>query len=245
MPRLAVAALVSAALAAAAVLAAGVLASPAAAASWVRPVRGALARGFDVGGNPFAGGLHRGIDLAARAGAPVRAACGGRVVVAGRVGASGGVVTVACGRWRVSHLPLGRIAVRVGDRVAPGDPIGLAGRARQHAGLHLGVRDAHRRLGYVDPLRFLGPPRIRPPATAPPAGPRGGAVERRRHLPAPRPAAAAAQPVPAARGLAPWPAWAGLGLALAGAAGGGVRLRRSRWRRPAPGLPSALAERVR
>ena len=68
----------------------------------VAPVTGPVARAFHVGENPFAGGQHRGVDLVARPGSVVRAPCRGRVVVAGRVGASGGVVTVLCGRWRVT-----------------------------------------------------------------------------------------------------------------------------------------------
>jgi hypothetical protein len=237
MPRLVVSALVSVA-----VLAAG-LVTPAAAAPWTRPVRGAVARGFDVHGSPFAHGLHRGVDLAAAPGAVVRAACGGRIVVARRIGTSGGVVTIECGRWRVSHLPLGRIAVRRGGRVSPGDALGLAGRSGLHAGLHLGVRAARRRFGYVDPLRFLG----RRPTGPPPAGPRGGTGERRsreQRAPAASPVASPA-PQPAVRPLAPWPAWAGAALALAGTAGGGVQMRRVRERRRAIGLPSVPGEGVR
>ena len=44
----------------------------------VSPVPGDVARGFSYAGDPFAAGHHRGVDLAARAGEPVRAACGGR-----------------------------------------------------------------------------------------------------------------------------------------------------------------------
>jgi hypothetical protein len=158
--------------------------APAASASWARPVRAAVTQGFDVQGSPFAAGQHRGADFAAPPGTPVHAACGGRVVVAGRIGASGGVVTVTCGPWRVSHLPLAGIAVAVGERIAAGSRIGTAGRSAAHAGLHLGVRLASRRFGYVDPLRFMparrivpppgpapGPERLRPPARVPHATP--------------------------------------------------------------------------
>ena len=74
---------------------------------------GPVERGFDPG-RPFEAGRHRGIDLAAAPGTPVRAACAGPVVVAGRVGSSGGVVTVRCGPWRVTHMPLATIGVRGG-----------------------------------------------------------------------------------------------------------------------------------
>ncbi|MEA2291250.1 MAG: hypothetical protein QOF17_270 [Solirubrobacteraceae bacterium] len=213
--------------------------APAAAASWVPPVPGAVARAFHVRGDPFAAGLHRGADFAVPAGAPVRAACGGRVAVAGRIGSSGGVVTIACGRWRVSHLPLSRIVVRRGDAVRAGDAIGLAGRSRLHAGLHLGVRAARARAGsgYVDPLRFLTAAH-RPPPPAAPVGPRRPRRMASAHAPpAPAPAPPALAGTPASRALAPWPAWAGLALLLAGAAGGGLHLRlRSRYGE-APPMP--------
>jgi biotin carboxyl carrier protein len=202
-----------------------------AAAAWQPPVSGPVAREFDVGANPFEGGRHRGIDLLARPGATVRAPCAGRVVVAGRVGTSGGVVTVLCGRWRVSHLPLATITVRVGASVAAGTAVGTL--ARRHAGLHLGVRRDGRRFGYVDPLRFLG---ATPAAPSPPLGRAPRARPPRPAMPTARPARPSARPArPSARpvrapvvstansasgGLAPWPAWAGLALVLAGA---GVR----------------------
>ena len=58
----------------------------------VSPVHGAIARGFDYAGDPFARGHHRGVDLAAGPGTPVRAACPGRVTFAGRAGANGRAV---------------------------------------------------------------------------------------------------------------------------------------------------------
>jgi hypothetical protein len=177
----------------------------------VAPLGGPVARGFDVGENPFEGGRHRGVDLAASPGAVVRAPCRGKVVVAGRVGSSGGVVTVLCGRWRVSVMPLASVAVRRGADVRPHARLGVLARSPAHAGLHLGVRRDGVRFGYVDPLRFLAPP-----SSAPFVAPPGRAPPPRR---APPPAAAprfvpGRVPVP---GVAPWPAWTGLALVLAGA----------------------------
>jgi hypothetical protein len=235
--------LVPALLAAVAALAGAVWPAAAAAASaggWVRPVDGAVTRGFALGPDPFAAGGHRGVDLAAAPGAGVRAPCAGRVVVADRIGSSGGVVTIACGRWRVSQLPLRRIGVVIGQRVRAGALLGAAGTSSRHAGLHLGVRRAGQPFGYVDPLRFLGRG-----GRVPPVGPAGRRrVGPRAPVAAPRPAlplapvgvqAPARVPGAAPLPLAPWPAWAGLaGLLVAAAGRAGLRLRPGLRRRHAP-----------
>ena len=157
-----------------------VFASPAAAA-WGPPVNGALTRPFAVTTDPFEAGQHRGIDLRAAPGTPVRAPCAGRVLVAGRVGTSGGVVALRCGRWRVSHLPLTTITVRAGTPVARGARLGTVARSTTHVGLHVGVRRDGTRFGYVDPLRFLAP------APATPVPPLGRAPRAHRDLPPPAP----------------------------------------------------------
>jgi hypothetical protein len=219
-----------------------VLAAPAG-ATWRPPVAGGLTRPFAVTTSPFAAGQHRGIDLRAAPGTPVRAPCGGRVVFAGRAGTSGGVVTLRCGRWRVTHLPLATITVHAGTSVGPGTRLGTVARGTDHAGLHLGVRREGNRFAYVDPLRFLAPaptaplpPLGRPPrahrslppspgaplataATAPVAAAATAPVAHRAPLAPPQVDAAAGS---GRRGLAPWPAWLGLALVLAGA---GVRWR--------------------
>ena len=158
----------------------------------VAPVQGEVTRGFDPG-RPFEGGRHRGVDLAAAPGTLVRAACTGPVAFAGRI-AGTGIVTVRCGPWRVTHMPLATIAVRGGAAVRRGVVIGTAASSADHEGVHLGVRRDGTRFGYVDPLRFLARrsppaplgraprptrPRRPPPLTGPPrAAPR--------HVPAPR-----------------------------------------------------------
>jgi murein DD-endopeptidase MepM/ murein hydrolase activator NlpD len=204
-----------------AVLAFLLLAVPAQAASWRAPVGGPVARGFDLGSNPFEGGRHRGADFAASPGAAVHAPCRGRVVVAGRVASSGGVVTLLCGRWRVSLLPLAAVSVRRRAVVRAGARVGTLAPSHVHAGVHLGVRRDGSRFGYVDPLRFLEASRPAAPPLAARRGPRGRPPRPVAPAPRPRPAApsSAFRPAPA---LAPWPAWAGLALVLGGA---GVRWR--------------------
>jgi Peptidase family M23 len=213
----------------------------------VAPVQGEVTRGFDPG-RPFEGGRHRGVDLAAAPGTPVRAACSGPVAFAGRIGATG-IVTLRCGPWRVTHMPLATIAVRSGGVAGRGAVIGTAGSSPAHDGLHLGMRRDGTRFGYVDPLRFLArrsPPvplgraprggRRAPPPDAPrPIGPPSAAprlVPRPRLVPGPRlvraPRAAprlVAAPHTTSSPLAPWPAWAGLALVLAGV---GLRIRSRR-----------------
>jgi hypothetical protein len=213
-----------------AVVAVTCLAAPAAAAAaWARPVTGRVTRAFTLGADPFAAGQHRGVDLAAVPGAPVGAPCSGRVAVAGRVGRLGRLVTVACGPWRATVMALARVDVRRGSAVRAGERVGTAGASAAHAGLHLGVRRASERFGYVDPLRLL--PRGRPwPRVAPPAGrPRGGrgraaaAPAMAAVVPAAAPSPAPASPAPAsAPAVALWPVWLGgaaLLLALAAARG--------------------------
>ncbi|MEY2516569.1 MAG: hypothetical protein QOJ89_3927 [bacterium] len=140
---------------------------PVRASSWQRPVDGPLLRSFALGPNPYARGWHRGVDLGAPPGAVVRSACDGRVSFAGRVPGPGGqTVSVRCGALVATYQRLGSIAVRAGQRLARGSPLGLAGRSgdgrRPH--VHLGAREA-RSGRYVDPLTLLrGGRRPLPPA---------------------------------------------------------------------------------
>jgi hypothetical protein len=143
----------------------------------VAPVAGPVTRGFDYGPDPFLAGQHRGIDLAARRGSVVRAACTGAVATA-----SMNVVTLRCGAWRVTELPLASVTVRVGARVRAGEVVGRVGALPGHAGLHLGVRRAGDPFAYVDPAPLLGKVAPHPPIVAAPRitreGPRpGGAPE--------------------------------------------------------------------
>ncbi|GFJ89047.1 hypothetical protein Prum_026890 [Phytohabitans rumicis] len=104
---------------------------------------------------------HRGVDLAAPAGAPVRAAGTGVVHFAGTV-AGRGVVSVAHPNGlRTTYEPV-EPTVRTGDRVAVGDQIGLltAGHpgCPEAACLHWGLRRGD---AYLDPLALLGLGRVR------------------------------------------------------------------------------------
>jgi hypothetical protein len=161
-------------------------------ALWM-PVTGALVRGFDSRAGPYGPG-HRGVDIAARVGEPVRAPAAGEVVFAGPVAginwvsilvAPGVLVTIGplldpplTAASVRSRTPVGRVApghqatqaypsnpVGRGDPVDPGDPVG-------ETALHLSVRvDGV----YVDPLAYLVDrprPRLAPLPT--PGGPPHG-----------------------------------------------------------------------
>ena len=226
---------------------------------WHAPVEGPVARPFRVAANPFAPGNHRGADFEAAPGTAVHAACSGRVVVAGRVGTSGRLVTIACGPFRATHMPLATVAVHRGARVRRGAELGTAAPSREHAGVHLGARRAGERFGYVDPLGLIGAdppppfpiagPRARPSRSRPaPAAARIAPPAARIAPPATRIAPAAARVEPPARlapsppPLAPWPAWAGLATLLAGAIGTGVHIR---VRTRAATVPAARIEEAR
>ncbi len=105
---------------------------------------------------------HRGVDLAAPAGSPVRAVAPGVVSFAGRV-AGRGVVSVELENTgdpplRTTYQPV-RASVRKGDEVAPGDVVGILEASPSHcpaACLHWGLRRADT---YLNPLSLL-PPRL-------------------------------------------------------------------------------------
>jgi murein DD-endopeptidase MepM/ murein hydrolase activator NlpD len=167
--------------------------APGAAAAWRRPVGGPLLRAFAVSPDRYERGQHRGVDLAAPPGAPVRAACAGRVRFAGRVPGGGLTVSVVCGRLVATYQHLGALATPRGAGVLTGALLGSVGRSGLPPGvrahLHLGARElASGR--YVDPLALFGaapratPPVGRAPRPAPPELPRRRALGPLR--PAPR-----------------------------------------------------------
>ena len=129
-------------------------------AGWTPPVGPvSVVHGFDPPSDPYGPG-HRGVDLLAPAGGLVRATADGVVTFAGFV-AGRGVVTVSHGGVRSTYEPV-IATVHPGDHVHAGDPLGRLSAGPGHCGLrtclHLGVRVGK---VYLDPLAFLGRPRIR------------------------------------------------------------------------------------
>lgn len=124
--------------------------APQAGESVVRPVPGEAVRGFAAPDGEYGTG-HRGVDLAAAPGEPVRAALAGTVVFAGQV-AGRRWVTLDHGdglltTYGVLEAPL----VRAGDRLMAGDVLGVLAAGADH--LDWGARRDHT---YLDPLTLLG-----------------------------------------------------------------------------------------
>jgi Peptidase family M23 len=151
------------------------LLAPPAWAEWVWPLRGEVITPYRNGDDPYASGQHRGIDIAGDAGAPVVAATRGDVRFAGTAGSSGLTVSIRTpdGRYDTSYLHLSSVAVREGDRIEAGEPVGTVGTTGSRSAvpphLHFGVRDAGSRHAYHDPLTFLPPPGAAQPPPEPPA----------------------------------------------------------------------------
>jgi peptidase M23-like protein len=205
---------------------------PAQATTWHWPLHGPVQKRFAyTAATPFTRGQHRGITIAGPAGAPVRAACPGRVTFAGRLpNRPGAGVTINCGALTATYLRLASLAVRRGDQVAVGDRLGRLG----PRGLHLGARRTGRRWDYVDPLALLGRdpsmhprPLVRAPRWR--TGP-GPIPTRPRPAPLPLPLRWSAPTAAAARPVVPLVAW--LGLALLAGALPALGLRHARRRRP-------------
>ncbi len=120
-------------------------------------------RGFEPPPAPWAAG-HRGVDLVGRPGQEVTAALAGRVVVSAVI-AGRGVVVVGHGDTRTTYEPL-ESRVEVGRTVEAGARLGLLSPGGSHCApascLHWGWRRGERGDGeYLDPLRLVGPRRVR------------------------------------------------------------------------------------
>ncbi|WP_435612608.1 murein hydrolase activator EnvC family protein [Streptomyces sp. bgisy159] len=144
---------------------------PKVARSWPLRPRPTVIRSWAPPPTPYGRG-HRGVDLTAPAGAPVRAVAAGRVSYAGPVAGRGVISVELAGTGtpplRTTYEPV-RPTVREGDEVAPGEPLGTVQPTGSHCPptcLHWGLRRADT---YLDPLLLLprhllrrGPPVLLP-----------------------------------------------------------------------------------
>ncbi|MEV5816253.1 murein hydrolase activator EnvC family protein [Streptomyces mutabilis] len=131
---------------------------PAVARGWPVGDRPAVLRGWEPPADPYGPG-HRGVDLAAQAGAPVRAVAAGTVSFAGRV-AGRGVVSVELAATgdpplRTTYEPVA-VSVKKGDEVAAGEVLGTVEPTGSHCTgcLHWGLLRGD---VYLDPLSVLPP----------------------------------------------------------------------------------------
>nr|WP_234438706.1 M23 family metallopeptidase [Streptomyces sp. NRRL S-340] len=159
--------------------AAGSAPVPAVGRAWPVGSRPAVLRGWEPPATPYGPG-HRGVDLSAAPGTPVRAVAAGRVSFAGAVAGRGVVSVELSGTGapplRTTYEPV-RASVTEGTRVAPGQVIGTvdaSGRGSHCASdcLHWGLLRGET---YLNPLLLLppwllnaGPPRLLPVLGVPP-----------------------------------------------------------------------------
>jgi hypothetical protein len=141
-------------------------------AEWVWPLRGQVITTYSNVDDPYAGGQHRGIDIAGPVGARVVAAAGGEVHFAGTAGSSGLTVSIrTADGFDTSYLHLSSVSVREGELVSSGDALGAVGMTGAPSApephLHFGVREAGTRHAYRNPLDFLPPPETPPTPDSP------------------------------------------------------------------------------
>jgi hypothetical protein len=167
--------------------------APPALAAWTWPLAGEVITPYRNGDDPYAGGQHRGVDIAGPVGASVVAAAGGEVLFAGTAGSSGVTVSIrTAAGLDTSYLHLSSVSVSKGDQLSAGGRVGAVGttgrRSAERPHLHFGVRVSGTRHDYRDPLAFLPPP--------PAAGPRDPLPS---PVPADAPARVAPEPAPLPR----------------------------------------------
>jgi murein DD-endopeptidase MepM/ murein hydrolase activator NlpD len=124
----------------------------------IMPVQGWFSHGFGWRKDPMTGKrqFHRGIDIVADAGTPIRAPADGVITRTARVSDYGKMVDMSHGfgySTRYGHMS--EILVRTGQRVRRGDVIGRVGSTGRSTGPHLHYevfRDGRR----VNPWKYLG-----------------------------------------------------------------------------------------
>jgi murein DD-endopeptidase MepM/ murein hydrolase activator NlpD len=123
-----------------------------------QPVHGIVSSGFGPRNDPFSGerSFHNGIDIAAPAGSPVKAATAGKVIFSGWAAGYGNLVELDHGAGVVTRYAHNQTnLVTVGEEISPGQLIALVGNTGRatEAHLHFEVR----RYGKpIDPKALLG-----------------------------------------------------------------------------------------
>jgi len=122
------------------------------------PVSGFFSDGYGWRRDPIDGSreFHKGVDIVAPGGTPVRASADGLVTAAGRMAGYGAMIHLAHGygmATRYGHLS--RVMVVPGQRVKRGDVIGLVGSTGRSTGPHLHY-EVFRAGNQIDPRKYLG-----------------------------------------------------------------------------------------
>ncbi len=120
---------------------------------WVLPIKGAT---FTSGYGWRWGRMHEGNDFGTPTGTPLAAMSTGTVIFAGFQGGYGNKVEIEYWDGTVSvYGHLSSISANVGDRVAPGDVIGLSGNTGHSTGPHLHLEIHPQGGNAVDPEPWL------------------------------------------------------------------------------------------
>ena len=129
------------------------------AAAWTWPSR-LGARPFVAEDDPYAGGQHRGIDIAALTPADVKAPATGVVSFAGQLPHEGLCLTIRTpDGFSITLVHLGSIGMPPGTAIEEGEVVGTIGPSGDpewvEPYVHLGIRLTAEPHGYVDPLSLL------------------------------------------------------------------------------------------
>lgn len=101
---------------------------------------GSITSDFGMRLDPFSGRrrFHRGIDIAAERGAPIKAAASGRVVFSGRQGGYGNTVVIEhANGYKTQYAHADSFSVRAGEYVEAGQIVGTVGSTGRSTGPHL------------------------------------------------------------------------------------------------------------
>jgi murein DD-endopeptidase MepM/ murein hydrolase activator NlpD len=124
---------------------------------WASPVPGnpVVVSGYGIRGRTVRI-MHRGLDIEAAYGTPIRSVAEGRVVSAGYTIVNGNFVAVEHSGGTISlYLHLSKVVVGVGAYCWRGRMVGRAGNTGLSTGPHLHLAAMKRDRTYVDPLPLL------------------------------------------------------------------------------------------
>lgn len=122
------------------------------------PFHGAITSTFGHRENPFSGSgveTHKGLDIRAPMGAPVKSMAKGMVTFAGRRGGYGNCIVIKhIGGYETLYGHLSKILVKTGQQIDIGEQIGKVGSTGRSTGPHLHY-EVHRNGQKINPKSFL------------------------------------------------------------------------------------------